>query len=1094
MSGTGSDIAISITVVDKNGVATVQQLESAVASMGTRAAASGEAAAAGMGKMNEGILSSREQVRLLNDDLGIRIPRAMQQVIAHSQLLSSVIGGIGTGLITLGAVEIFAQIGKSIYDAYEKYIDLDAIAKQYNDTVAKAKDQDFIHPHSIETAILRLDQATDSAEKLHAAASGMRGDFWSEVMGGFASGGIGAAFTAGAGNLMGSHQMEQSSVKSREQADALQDQYAAMQQKLALGRIELVHAGDSDLKGQAAITAEMKKQIDLVNQEAEGTRNMDHAKGNPTAQALIGQAQHQEIERAEIEAQAKRADLARQETQEEQRMRAESLAAGLEGNALYAAQETAQIAAITAKFHDSEISKQAYLSETASTHSKFAAEAMKRQEDLDAQTRKMEADAAAAGLTGIARIQAENQAALAAIDEAERKATGGAPETDAQRQDFSRQRAATGTEGAQKQAEAERQYYEQMAQMMDGFTAQSQEGYARIQSDADKSAQSVWKSWSATWGQLDAMDAGWVESVNKAAQMVGQIYSNADTEAARLHQQTMDSLRKEEEEAARASLPPWQAAELAIVDTYNDRVQRDKEALAQQKINWQEYNADIVAAGAAEQAQLQKQAEETRDKMASSLQSFFKNPAQFLENRAMDSAFQFMANGLTQFMQGHPNSVAGGGLGWLFGMNGEASTSTNPSTFGRSLLGMGGQHSGIGGFDALTSGATTLQTGATTLSTASTVLLQAANALSVSGGGGAGAGGGIASDLGLPGFGGISAGSTSSALGGSAASAGGASGGGVSGISDADIAQLSGSTGPNAGGGFSSIGGGLSQNASTATGAAGKWMGAGGAAITGAMGLYSAYENSSPLAGAVSGAMSGAAIGSAFAPGIGTGIGAAVGAVAGILAGIFGDKGKSEAQDLDWKTVQPGIASELQAYNSGQSGYTQIAQYLDNLQITAQQQTNSWGSGARSWYAGHIVPEIQAAQIQLNQEEKGGRSLVGMSAAQYHVGGMINDFGDLALNSSEGFILAQRGEMMMTAGAASTYGPTLHGMNSGAISAGALRGNQMVPASSAGGAAPISITAWDAASVQRWLANGGATQLRQGANVATTQYGGKGVR
>ena len=93
------------------------------------------------------------------------------------------------------------------------------------------------------------------------------------------------------------------------------------------------------------------------------------------------------------------------------------------------------------------------------------------------------------------------------------------------------------------------------------------------------------------------------------------------------------------------------------------------------------------------------------------------------------------------------------------------------------------------------------------------------------------------------------------------------------------------------------------------------------------------------------------------------------------------------------------------------------------------------------------MPEIQAAQLQIQQEERGGRSLTAMSAAQYHTGGYINDFGDLATGPDEGFIHAQRGELMLTpSGFAAGRGVPSTSTN-------------MVPAASSGAGHTINITA-----------------------------------
>lgn len=1165
-NGSGSEVQISIVVVDKGGNETVQALGASLQEVEAKGVAAGEAAALALDQVTASTEAATAATQTFAEANAAALaaymaqskarldPAAMQAMVAEGNAAmaakqaameaaaatqtveqaatrgaaasvglagsygeariaaSALMGssrGVAMGLANVGArakwlapmwqaampvavgvaaVTILAQVGESLYDLYEKYIDLDAAANKYNDDVAKKKTEDFVDVHSIETARMRLDEATDSVTKLHDAAQNMRGGFWSDVFSGLNSGGFQGGLIAGVANLAGSRSLADASAQSAAQADALLEKQAQLQGRISTLRIEAAHAGDSELKGYAAINAELDKQIALHAQEAEIARGQEGARGNPVAQAGIGQYQRLQDEQAQAEASAKRVQLAEHETSEIMRLRAEALQAGLTGNALYAAQEVAAYDEINRKFAAGELSKQAMLAETADTERKFVGEAQKRQDELDARVRKSNEDAAMAGLTGIAKIQAETQAALAAIDEEESKAVGGGVETDAQKKDFAQLRANASGAGAQKQAEDQKQYFEQMDQMMAGFVDRSAEGYAKIYEDADKSAADVFKAWDERVGQMKQADDVYVAYTNKMSNAMTAIYANADREAARLHQQTMDSLRREEELAARESLPPWIAAEMAIVDTYNDRVNKAREALAQQKIDEDEYNAERVAANAVAEAQMQKQMEETRDKLASGLQSFFQNPQKYIEQRAMDTAFQYMGNEMMQLFQNHSTNPGVGMLGWLFGMNGQASTSTNANTFGRSLFGMHAPGlDSVSAGNTLSMGATTLQTGATTLQTAANTLLQYA---------GTGGGAGIGTNLAMPGFSGTSAASASTGLGSSVGSAAaGGIGAGSASISEADMAQLGGSTGPDATGTFSTIGGGLGQNAATSAGtAASPWMGAAGAAITGGMGIFSAYENSNPIAGGVSGAMSGAAIGSAITPGVGTAVGAVVGGIAGILAGVFGDKGKGAAQQLDWNTVQPGILTELRQYNSGQAGYNQVAQYLDQLQIEAMNQTNSEGSGARAWYQGHILPEIQAAQAQLAQEEKGGRSLVSLSAAQYHTGGMIGDFGDLGLNSSEGLILAQRGEMMMTAAAASSFAPALHAMNSGALSPGMLRGSQMVPASSASAAAPIQITAWDGKSVDTWLRNGGATKIRQAQNMGTMQYGGLGMR
>jgi hypothetical protein len=280
-------------------------------------------------------------------------------------------------------------------------------------------------------------------------------------------------------------------------------------------------------------------------------------------------------------------------------------------------------------------------------------------------------------------------------------------------------------------------------------------------------------------------------------------------------------------------------------------------------------------------------------------------------------------------------------------------------------------------------------------------------------------------------------------------------------------------------------GGGTGMNAS-----AGQWMGAAGGALTAGMGIYSAYENSNPIAGAITGAMGGAEIGGLFGP-LGMGIGAAIGGVVGLLAGLFGDKGKGKAQDYDNNTVQPEIAKDLQDLNNGSTGYNTVSADLNTLLTSSQTQTSQWGSGARGWYRDHIQPEIQAALNQMQKEEQGGRSAVTMSAAQYHTGGWVNDFGDFGTSGNEGFIHAMQGEFMVHSAAAQAHAPLLGAIQSGNVSY-ARNAPPRMPAGSGGTTIQLTVQALDSKSVAQWAKGGGGRTLVAAINQAQRQYSGVG--
>src|ERR1700732_2316757 len=111
----GNVVNITIQVTDGNASAAVQEIVTQLHAIGPAGEAAGAKAAAGLDHVGGHALTSLDNVRLLRDDLGIRIPRSMEKAIASSQMLSGAIAGIGSGLLAIGAVEIFAHMAASAY-------------------------------------------------------------------------------------------------------------------------------------------------------------------------------------------------------------------------------------------------------------------------------------------------------------------------------------------------------------------------------------------------------------------------------------------------------------------------------------------------------------------------------------------------------------------------------------------------------------------------------------------------------------------------------------------------------------------------------------------------------------------------------------------------------------------------------------------------------------------------------------------------------------------------------------------------------------------------------------------------------------------
>ena len=303
-------------------------------------------------------------------------------------------------------------------------------------------------------------------------------------------------------------------------------------------------------------------------------------------------------------------------------------------------------------------------------------------------------------------------------------------------------------------------------------------------------------------------------------------------------------------------------------------------------------------------------------------------------------------------------------------------------------------------------------------------------------------------------------------------------------------------------------------------------MGGLGAIVSGGMGVYgglsSAWNSSnfgSGLLGAATTALSGAELGMAFGGPIGAAIGAGAGFAAGMVADVFGDHGRSKAQHYNTYTVVPTLMQAMDGFGGGEGDYDQASLTINNLQIQAQKQTAQWGSGATAYYHSVIVPEITNAQNQVNREGAAGRANVQMTGAQFHTGGWVDDFLDLATSYNEGFIHAEAGEYMMRSGAAAMNAPWLEAMNRGldmTSAVGALMprsGGSTIPRETGaaanlaysvggtiGGPAPSSaghvhlhVHALDSRDVGRWLRGGGAMQIQTELNRNVARYSGKAL-
>jgi hypothetical protein len=115
-------VLITIDVIDNDSSAKVQQVAASLESLGPAGEAAGAQAGAGLDQISTHALSARENVRLLSEEMGVRVPRAMQSVMAQSAMLTGAIGMIAPAMIAIGGVDILVHLGEKLVDGYNKWV------------------------------------------------------------------------------------------------------------------------------------------------------------------------------------------------------------------------------------------------------------------------------------------------------------------------------------------------------------------------------------------------------------------------------------------------------------------------------------------------------------------------------------------------------------------------------------------------------------------------------------------------------------------------------------------------------------------------------------------------------------------------------------------------------------------------------------------------------------------------------------------------------------------------------------------------------------------------------------------------------------
>ena len=1008
-------------------------------------------------KVEEGALNAHQKVHLLSEEIGIHIPRAMQGIISKSPAVMSVISGLGSAMIGLGAIQIGAMVFTQLYDGakklYEKWLDVDGAIKRYNEEAGIAAAKKFYEDAGIDQLNADLKTANQQLDLLNKK----RADSPKANMGpGFAQFDTPGIYKVA--HLFGVSTPEHYGVRDANNQNEKQGQSDADRLRLMdeTHKRNLQNVEDERLVSEARVTGiarerearaseykaadeDRRYRLEHAQVLAEiANRGIDEQKLKPGDKGYrerviiapdVGNSENASSKsRADAELKSREIEISRSQTEEEIRLKNAAIDAALRGDALYRAQANQQI---------DELQRHHMASGAAvnAVWAKFHAEEIKRLREQEYAITKMRGETSLAGMTGEARVKQEGQNRINdVLTNPSSQLNPG--ERLAEINEIQKQT-------AQQIGALNKSFAERVDQVVGQSATRELTGFARIRADAEEQIRSLEKDQKEHGGTSTDLEKGKAGILAGAAGLESERARKISEETAQIEAEAhVHSLNAEKQKTA------------AIEAEYKARKDKYFEQMQATEIGEEDYNRRVKAAAEERDAEIAEASKAQREKMAGEFTSMFKSldhPMKYLQelgDKFAGQAAASMMQRLQQHVEGTGAASADGGSGhkggWksLFGdmpkmlggkkapgqvgvddaAHAHTAASANFS-IGHAILQVGaisfagGSRAGTGtGGGSFSSGGSSVSGGTGTLSAGSS---GASGGFAESGtserstllGGGNGSGSGV-TNLGTP-------------LPGTTAAGG--LGGGVGSFSGAINTAQQGFAGykqlkedfkkSSADGSSSDSGSGGGKSAAVDKGVN---------AAEGAVGVYSAYKGGGGAGGAMKGAMSGMEAGMAIAGPMGAVIGLAAGAI------IGGIGSGTAAREYDLKTVRPRISADMDAFHQGGMSYLDAYADVASLQMEAAQTTTKMGPADGRYYQNTIKPELKQAQGKLTAEQKAGRSQYSMSAAQHDTGGVIDSFGDLATSPDHGLIHAQLGEFTVKPNVYQRNKSTLDALNSGA--------------------------------------------------------------
>jgi gas vesicle protein len=575
------------------------------------------------------------------------------------------------------------------------------------------------------------------------------------------------------------------------------------------------------------------------------------------------------------------------------------------------------------------------------------------------------------------------------------------------------------------------------------------QGEARIAVETENRVNEQNRLFQEQFGVLAENDARRILAAQILESKITDITRTGELQRQELRRNFARETTQIESEAAVLMLPPWQRANAQIVADFDAAMAELRRQKQMGAIDDGEFASRRAALEHQANARILDEHRQMVQELGSELQSLWDaggNIGKKILDNAKKLAFQIVAQFLLAF-----STKKGGGAAGFGGLLG--SLIFGPGSTGAGALGGGGQQGG-GGFDLST----------------------------IFGGGSGGMiPGGAAGGMGTPPFVG------NNFFGGDGGGGGGSSAGTLASLSlggltfgddnHGPMSALAGAApligmllGKKAGGTLGGIGGTLAGLAISNP----EKFGMLGPLAAGLVG-FGVGSQHGKLMGTLAGAGTGALTGFMVGGPIGAAIGAIVGAIAGLFGGIFGGKKrKRQANEFVDKSVLPELTKIMAQYKDFQIDYPTALSDITELKNKSEDELRKLKGEGKSVFKKRVGPAFDDARKELDkiQAERVRRSGLKFGPEQFHDGGYVAG----GLKQGEVFAKLRVGEFVTNPAATARNRQALESMNNG----GAAMPGEM----------HIHIHAWDAGSVQKWLRNGGAREIKRSLDHDLMEYAG----